>query len=109
MTKDHDEPPGSPDPDRNGAPGRRHEARIPVDADVRVTKPVKADGVVLNASVGGLRIAVDREVPVGQACEFEVWSDGELRKTLTAVVVWSKEHPDGWVLGIDAHEPVPEE
>ena len=80
-------------------PGRRFDDRYPLNADVEVLEPWNAHGVVINASEGGLRIAVDRDLPVGITCVIEVSADEG--KTVEMVrVAWSRALPDGYLAGV---------
>lgn len=84
---------------------RRAARRYPLSADVELVDPEGGTGVVINVSSGGLRIALDRSLPVGELCVIRVRpSDREYVEH--ARVVWRHEYPDGWVLGlafVDAH------
>lgn len=63
-------------------------------------EPVLAHGVVINASEGGLRVALDRELPLDVVCVIEVSLDGS--KTVEmAKVVWVRVHPDGCLVGFE--------
>lgn len=78
---------------------RRTSQRFPLNADVEILEPLSAHGVVINASEGGLRIAVDTELPTGTLCVLEV----QLEDTTTvevARVAWVKAHPDGFLVGL---------
>jgi hypothetical protein len=78
---------------------RRSAHRFPLNADVEILEPWSAHGVVINASEGGLRIAVDTELPVGTLCVLEV----QLQDSATvevARVAWVKAHPDGFLVGL---------
>jgi hypothetical protein len=80
-------------------PARRVAHRYPLHADVEVLEPWNAHGVVINASDGGLRIALDRELPVGLMCVVEIAL--EEGKTVEMVrVAWSRELPDGYLVGV---------
>lgn len=80
-------------------PGRRTTDRYPLHADVEVLEPWNAHGVVINASDGGLRVALDRELPPGTVCVIEIAV--EEGKTVEMVrVAWSRELPDGYLAGL---------
>lgn len=80
-------------------PGRRAADRYPLHADVEVLEPWNAHGVVINASDGGLRVALDRELPPGAVCVIEIAV--EEGKTVEMVrVAWSRELPDGYLAGL---------
>jgi hypothetical protein len=93
-------PIGSGDPSsHHGA--RRRSRRFPLNAEVDVLEPVRASGVTLNASAGGLRIVVDQELKAGSVCELSVHFTAEKVSRETARVVWSRTMRDGWVLGLE--------
>lgn len=92
--------------DRNVRHGsRRASERFPLNAHVEVTDPGHSSGIVINASAGGLRVAVDQPVGVGQVCRARVCTSPERESVETARVVWSRELPDGWVLGLEFVAP----
>ena len=78
---------------------RRSSQRFPLNADVEVLEPWSAHGVVINASEGGLRIALDTELPVGTLCVLEVQHE-ESSTVEVARVAWVKAHPDGFLVGL---------
>lgn len=80
-------------------PGRRESSRYPIAADVEISSPVEAHGVVINASEGGLRIAVDRLLPFEQLCVVEVATD-EGKTVEMCRVAWRREYPDGFLIGL---------
>jgi hypothetical protein len=80
--------------------GHRRSARYPVHADVRVHLPERASGVVLNASTGGMRVTLDRSVSPGDELELDVRFDRTHVSRERAQVVWSRELPDGWLVGL---------
>jgi len=93
-------PTGHGDPDvHHGA--RRRSQRLPLHADFVVTEPVAATGVVINASAGGLRVAVDRELEVGELLSGRVVVSAGHESMEHARVVWARELPDGWLLGLE--------
>lgn len=97
-------PAGADDPGvHRGA--RRASRRYPLHADVELVEPVSAEGVVLNVSAGGMRIAIDRPVDVdGRVVARVVTAPGrELFEK--ARVVWAREFPDGWLIGLEFVEP----
>lgn len=83
----------------SGRPARRTWDRFPLHADVEVLEPVRAHGVVINASEGGLRIAVDAELPIDATCVVEVRLD-EGKTVELARVAWTRAHPDGFLVGL---------
>lgn len=79
--------------------GRRTSHRYPLNADVEVLDPLHAHGVVINASDGGLRIAVDTALPLGAVCVLEVKSsDGTTVEMVR--VAWVRELRDGFLVGL---------
>ena len=80
-------------------PGRRLSERFPLNADVEVLKPLSTTGVVINASDGGLRIAVGKELPVGAVCVLAVRVDDNETVEI-ARVAWSRQCADGYLVGI---------
>ena len=78
---------------------RRATQRFPLNADVEILEPWSAHGVVINASEGGLRIAVDSELPVGTLCVLEVQLEDSTTVEV-ARVAWVKAHPDGFLVGL---------
>ena len=79
--------------------GRRNALRYPLNADVEILEPFNAHGVVINASQGGLRVAVDIELPLDAVCVVEVQLD-EGKTVELARVAWVKAHPDGYLIGL---------
>jgi len=79
---------------------RRRSRRWALDAEIDLLGPVRGAGLALNASVGGLRIAVDMDVPVGQVCTLRVRTAPDHQTVEHAKVVWAKARPDGYVLGL---------
>lgn len=79
---------------------RRAARRYPLHADVQVVEPRSVAGVTLNASAGGMRVALQNGLTVGELCTIRV-STAPGRETLEHMrVVWSRELPDGWLLGL---------
>lgn len=79
--------------------GRRSARRYPLNADVEVLEPFNAHGVVINASEGGLRVAIDVELPLDAVCVVEVQLE-EGKTVELARVAWVKVHPDGYLIGL---------
>jgi hypothetical protein len=79
---------------------RRRSRRWALDAEIDLLSPVRGSGLALNASVGGLRVAVDTGVPVGQICTLRVRTAPDHQTVEHAKVVWAKARPDGYVLGL---------
>jgi hypothetical protein len=78
---------------------RRSADRYPLNADVEILEPFNAHGVVINASEGGLRIAIDVELPLDAVCVVEVQLD-EGKTVELARVAWVRAHPDGYLVGL---------
>jgi hypothetical protein len=78
---------------------RRATRRYNLNADVHIVAPIETDGIVINASAGGLRIAIDAPLEVGATCELKI---STTLKTLDerARVVWCRELPDGFLVGL---------
>ncbi len=79
---------------------RRATQRYPLHADVELVEPVPAQGIVLNASAGGMRIAIDRPVDVDALCVVRVVTAPGRELFEKARVVWTRELPDGWLVGL---------
>lgn len=79
---------------------RRQSRRWALDAEVDLLGPVRGTGLALNASVGGLRVAVDAAVPVGHLCTLRVRTAPDHETVEHARVVWARTQPDGYVLGL---------
>ena len=89
---------GKPDAASEGS-GRRAAERYPLNADVEILEPFNAHGVVINASEGGLRVAVNVELPLDAVCVVEVQlEDGKTVEL--ARVAWVRAHPDGFLVGL---------
>ena len=84
---------------------RRRARRWALDAEVELVSPGRGSGLTINASVGGLRIALDRGVPLDEVCTLRVRTAPEHETVEHARVVWSKAQPDGYVLGLAFVEP----
>ncbi|MEM9730340.1 MAG: PilZ domain-containing protein [Myxococcota bacterium] len=84
---------------------RRHARRWSLDAEVELVSPGRGSGMAINASVGGLRIALDRGVPLDEVCTLRVRTAPDRETIEHARVVWSKAQPDGFVLGLAFVEP----
>ncbi len=85
---------------------RRRSQRLSLNANVKFLEPISAEGVVLNVSEGGMRVAVYQKLPADQLCKLQdwyvqVWIDQNTSFTKRARIVWSRELPDGWVIGLD--------
>ncbi len=80
---------------------RRASQRFNLHADVEVYEPHHAKGIALNASVGGIRIALDQPLRVGDMCVLSVRPSPERAFSERARVVWSQELLDGWVIGLE--------
>lgn len=87
------------------ADARRASVRFPVHAEVELVEPAGVSGIVINVSGGGLRVALDRALSVGEHCVLRVRpADGG--ETLEHVrVVWCRALADGAVLGVEFVKP----
>lgn len=79
---------------------RRHARRWALDAEIELVSPGQGAGLAINASVGGLRVALDRGVPIDEVCTLRVRTSPDHETVEHARVVWSKAQPDGYVLGL---------
>ncbi|MEZ4337155.1 MAG: PilZ domain-containing protein [Sandaracinaceae bacterium] len=79
---------------------RRRSARYPATGEVRVVAPIQAEGFLFNASAGGLRLALDHQVEVGAILDLVVTLDETRRGVERGEVVWTRELPDGWLVGL---------
>jgi hypothetical protein len=78
---------------------RRASPRMPLDADVELLEPRPGQGLAINVSAGGIRVAVDAPLTVGEHCMLKVSSE---RVTIEhARVVWVRQMPDGWLAGLE--------
>jgi hypothetical protein len=80
---------------------RRRSERESSNANVDFIEPVKAEGVTLNISDGGMRVAVYQEIPADQDCIIKIWLTDNHHVCRRARIVWSKAVADGWVLGLE--------
>lgn len=79
---------------------RRRATRYPVHAGVKVLGHAAGRGVVLNASVGGLRVTLDRRCEAGDRLELELSFASDKTGRERAEVVWCRELPDGTIVGL---------
>lgn len=79
---------------------RRRATRYPLHADIVVRSPMRAEGVLLNASAGGLRVTLDHAVAEGEVLEVDVAFAEDRVARETAEVVWSRKLQDGWLAGL---------
>jgi len=79
---------------------RRRFARRPFNATVELLTPKAASGVTINVSEGGLRIAVDRVLDVGDMTLLQV-RDGGQPQLKRARVVWTQPTRDGCIAGLE--------
>jgi hypothetical protein len=84
---------------------RRTAQRFALNAEVEVVSPAQATGIAINASAGGMRVALDRPIAVGEPCLVCVTTAPGRVSVEHAVVVWVREAPDGWLLGLRFVEP----
>lgn len=84
---------------------RRRARRWALDAEIELLSPGRGSGLAINASVGGLRIALDRGVPIDETCVLRVRTSPGHETVEHARVVWSLARPDGYVLGLVFIEP----
>lgn len=84
---------------------RRTAQRWPVHAEIESISPPGAAGIVLNVSVGGLRVVLDRALPIGEVCVLRVRHEPGSETTEHARVIWVKQRPDGCVVGLEFVAP----
>ena len=80
---------------------RRTSRRFPLHADIEVLEPRLATGVSINVSAGGLRVAIDEPVAVGEFCVLRVRTAADRETIEHARVVWTRELPDGFLVGLE--------
>ncbi|MBT8452440.1 MAG: PilZ domain-containing protein [Deltaproteobacteria bacterium] len=80
---------------------RRRFRRWPLDAEIELLTPTRGAGLAINASVGGLRVAVDMGVPLDHVCTLRVRTAPDHATVEHARVVWSQARPDGYLLGLE--------
>jgi hypothetical protein len=80
---------------------RRSAQRWPVHAEIESIVPAGVSGIVLNVSVGGLRVALDRVLPLGEVCVLRVRHEPGSETIEHARVVWVKPRPDGCIVGLE--------
>ena len=79
---------------------RRASQRFPLDAEIELIEPCAARGIAINASTGGMRMAIDRRVEVDALCIARVTTDEGRQSLEKARVVWTRQLPDGWLVGV---------
>lgn len=84
---------------------RRRFRRWALDAEIELLSPARGNGLAINASVGGLRVAVDTGVPVDHVCTLRVQTAPGHSTVEHAKVVWSQARPDGYLLGLEFIAP----
>ena len=80
---------------------RRKSGRELSNANVDFIEPVKTEGVAVNISEGGMRVAVYEKIPTEEDCIVKIWLTDDHHVSKRARIVWTKEAPDGWVLGLE--------
>ena len=79
---------------------RRASQRHPLHADVELLDPVRAQGVAINASAGGMRVAIDQPLGVDTLCVVRVVTSAGREVLEKARVIWTRQLPDGWLVGL---------
>lgn len=79
---------------------RRASRRFPLHADIEVLEPRTATGVSINVSAGGLRVALDQPLAIGEVCVLRVRTAANHETIEHARVVWAREQPDGFLVGL---------
>lgn len=80
---------------------RRESQRYPLHADIELLEPLSSYGIVINASAGGMRIALDQPLDLGSICMARIVTAPGKELFEKARVVWTRELPDGWVVGLE--------
>lgn len=83
---------------------RRGSRRRELNAEIEVIQPAPGTGVTINESDGGLRIAVDCALRIGELCTLRLSVPGGNSRLETGRVVWSRELRDGWIAGVERIE-----
>lgn len=84
----------------SGLHHRRTARRIPSTVAVEILAPRKGSGVLLNASTGGARVAVDCELVRGELCHVRLVGRSGIALVDSLRVVWAREVADGWIAGL---------
>ena len=92
-------PPPASSKRRCYAAARGLSRRWPLNAQVKFFGQHKATGVTLNASDGGLRVAVDRQLTTGDVCTMQIMYDVDRPEVRRGEVVWTHELRDGCIAG----------
>lgn len=94
-------------PESGDDDGRRRWRRVPVNGDITVIHPGRATGVVVDVSRGGMRIAIDRPLAMGDRflCDVRL-GDGQLTHE-RARVVWVKQSGGGCEAGLQFASATP--
>ncbi len=95
-----DPPSSRPTPDSLMLRQRRASGRRPFEAVIEVYEPNPGTGVTINASDGGLRVAVDCELRPEDVVLLAVREAGRPERLECARVAWSLELRDGWIAGL---------
>ena len=90
-------PSGRDEDERFG--GRRQARRWPLNAEVEFLAPAGVQGITLNVSRGGLRLAVNRQVEIGALCLARIYTEGAFEAIESMEIVWRRQAVDGWLLG----------
>lgn len=92
-------PSGGKDPDPQFGARRRHR-RWPLNAEVEILEPVQTRGFTINASVGGLRVAVEDALPKGGTWRARISTSERYSYIEAGEVVWVAPKPGGYVAGL---------
>ena len=79
---------------------RRASGRRPLEAEVEIFQPTYGNGFTINVSDGGLRVAVDCPLQVGEIVLLAVREEGKAERLECARVAWARELRDGWIVGL---------
>jgi hypothetical protein len=79
---------------------RRRSRRWPVEGEVTFVAPHSVGAQLINASSGGLAVAVDSPISVGELCVVRVRTTEGQETQEHARVVWSKAQGGLWAIGL---------
>ncbi len=92
-------PVGGPDPDPAFGARRRHR-RWPLNAEIEMLKPIQTKGFTINASRGGLRVALEEAVASGTVWEARITTSHAFSYVEVGEIVWARNTSDGCIAGL---------
>jgi hypothetical protein len=107
LTSEPPDPPASVIRRAHSERQRRAARRLSFNAHVELLSPRPGEGVTINASEGGLRIAVDCMLRPDEICLIRVddpttaLANGAGTRIERARVAWSRQLPDGCIAGLE--------